>query len=79
MFHVVSIVAPTLIGLPILLAALLLALGALVFWLWMLVDCMAGNRPTTDKVLWFVLILFFPVLGSLIYFLVGRSSSARMR
>jgi hypothetical protein len=77
--HFLSVLIPTLIGLPILLAFLLLGIAAFVFWLWMLVDCLGGNKPTTEKLLWFVLIFFFPFLGSLIYFLVGRSSSARMR
>jgi hypothetical protein len=77
--QVLSVFVPTLIGLPILLVVLLLAFGAFVFWLWMLVDCLGGNKPTTEKLLWFILIFFFPFLGSLIYFLVGRSSSARMR
>lgn len=37
-----------------------------------LVEIFGSNRDTTSKVLWCLLIFFFPVLGIIIYYLVGR-------
>ena len=37
-----------------------------------LVEIFGSNRDTTSKVLWCLLIFFFPILGIIIYYLVGR-------
>ena len=43
-----------------------------IFWLWMLVDALA-NQPTTEqKILWFLVIFLLPVVGALIYLFVGK-------
>ena len=45
-----------------------------VFSLWMLVDCLINtSRKDTQKVLWCLLILFAPILGAILYLLIGRS------
>ncbi len=45
-----------------------LALG--VFWLWMLVDCLAEQRE--DKLVWFLVIFFLNLLGAFLYYLLAR-------
>jgi len=42
----------------------------LLFCLWMIVDCVKRERQTLEKILWLLLIIFVPVIGPLIYFLV---------
>jgi len=42
----------------------------LLFWVWMIYECATRERNSTEKVLWLLLVVFAPVLGSLIYFLV---------
>ena len=37
-----------------------------------LVEIFGSNRDTTSKVLWCLLIFFFPILGIIIYYLFGR-------
>lgn len=45
------------------------------FWLWMLVDCILNKSLNgTQKVLWFLLILFTHIIGAILYALLGRSS-----
>jgi len=44
-------------------------LGVL-FWIWMIYECATRERNSTEKILWLLLVVFAPVLGSLIYFLV---------
>ena len=50
-----------------------LGVAALVFWIWMLIDCVT-NTPSTEnlKLIWILVILFTHVIGALIYFFVQR-------
>ncbi len=42
----------------------------LLFWLWMIYECVTRERNSAEKVLWLLLVVLAPVIGSLIYFLV---------
>ena len=44
----------------------------LVFWLWMLVDCIRREKDPTTRVLWALVIFFLPCVGSLVYALVRK-------
>ncbi len=41
-----------------------------VFWIWMIYECATREPASTQKVLWLLLVVLAPVVGSLIYFLV---------
>jgi hypothetical protein len=45
-----------------------------VLWIVALVDCLKSNNP--NKVVWVLVIILLPFLGSILYFLVGRSRVA---
>lgn len=51
----------------------LLALASVVFWVWMLIDCLT-NEPSegNDKVIWALVILLLHALGALLYYFVRR-------
>ncbi len=55
-------------GIAILFGAL--ALGLLI---WAIIDCLASNKNTNEKILWILIILFFNILGSILYLLIGRN------
>lgn len=57
----------------ILLSLALIGLAAMVFWIWMLVDC-ATKEPSqgSDKIVWILVIVLTHWIGALIYFLVRR-------
>jgi hypothetical protein len=40
-----------------------------------LIDLLGGNKPLAHKLLWTVLILALPVLGMILYFLIGQNST----
>jgi hypothetical protein len=42
----------------------------LLFWIWMIYECATRERNSAEKVMWLLLVVLAPVLGSLIYFLV---------
>lgn len=55
--------------------ALVLALLAALFWLWMLIDALTNaSLDPTMKIVWAVIIFFLPFLGALAYLLVGRKA-----
>lgn len=42
-----------------------------VLWIVAIVDCVKGTNP--NKVLWIIVIILLPFLGSILYFLLGRT------
>jgi hypothetical protein len=49
-----------------------LAILASVFWLWMLIDVLAGDLNGTDKLIWVLVVLFLHLLGAILYFVMKR-------
>ena len=46
---------------------------ALVFWIWMLVDCIQNDRlASNEKIIWVLVIIFCNCLGALLYMLLAR-------
>ena len=43
------------------------------FWVWMIIDC-AKNKGLSDgeRIVWILVIIFVQVIGTVIYFFVGR-------
>ena len=52
-----------------------LGLIALVFTIWMLIDCLTSSLPSTEKLIWVVVILLLNGLGALLYFFLARGKS----
>jgi len=50
-----------------------LAVTALIFWIWMIVEC-ATKEPSqgNDKIVWIVVIIFAQLIGALIYYFIRR-------
>ena len=51
----------------------LLSILWFVLWIVAIVDCAKGNSP--NKVLWIIVIILLPFLGSILYFLFGRTGN----
>lgn len=39
-----------------------------------LMDLLKSNKPTNTKLLWLIVILIAPILGSVLYFVLGRTN-----
>ena len=54
----------------------IISLACFVFWLWMLVHAIT-NKGISDveKIMWVLVIIFLPLIGSIIYFFVGKSKA----
>ena len=50
-----------------------LAIAALAFWVWMLLDCLQHEpREGNDKVAWTIVIVVLQLFGAILYFFVRR-------
>ena len=47
-----------------------LEIVGLLFWIWMIYECATREKNSAEKILWLLLVVLAPVVGSLIYFLV---------
>lgn len=60
-------------GLFALLVGATLSLAGFAFWLWMLIHAITNKGlPDGEKIVWVLVIIFLPFIGSVIYFFVGR-------
>lgn len=50
----------------------LLGLVILVADIIAILDCLKSNKETGHKILWIVLILILPIVGMILYFLIGK-------
>jgi uncharacterized membrane protein YphA (DoxX/SURF4 family) len=48
----------------------------LVFWVWMLIDCLM-RRKFEDKLVWILVLLFLNVLGAILYYLLVKSKDRK--
>ena len=53
-----------------------LILFALVFWLWMLIDCIKSSLKDSDKLIWVLIILFFNFIGALLYLILAKLNTS---
>ncbi len=52
---------------------LLLGIAALALIIYALVDLFKRPMDNTLKIIWALAILFFPIIGSVVYLIIGRS------
>ncbi len=48
----------------------LIYIACVILWIVALVDCIQSSNP--NKVVWIIVIILLPFLGSILYFLLGR-------
>ena len=55
----------------------LISLACFAFWLWMLIHAIT-NKGLSDgeKIVWVLVVIFLPLIGSIIYFFIGRPKGA---
>ena len=60
-----------------LLASIFIVLCVCFLWVIALVDILGSNFQGNDKIVWVIVVIFFPFLGSILYFLIGRPRKIR--
>ncbi|HEV8284905.1 MAG TPA: PLD nuclease N-terminal domain-containing protein [Chitinophagaceae bacterium] len=50
------------------------AIAVLAIWIWTLLDIIKDHsKNSVEKLVWILLVIFFPFLGTLLYVIIGRS------
>ncbi|HWX22363.1 MAG TPA: PLDc N-terminal domain-containing protein [Candidatus Binatia bacterium] len=50
-----------------------ITLACFAFWLWMLIHAITNKGlPDVERIIWVLVIIFLPFIGSIIYFIIGR-------
>lgn len=55
-----------------LLLPLLILVAVIFFWLWALIDILKSDFKDYNKIVWLLSVLLVPVLGFILYFLIGK-------
>lgn len=51
----------------------LFGLLCLILWIWAIVDIINSRfREDSTKIIWILLVIFLPFLGTLLYYVIGR-------
>ncbi|WP_181308999.1 PLD nuclease N-terminal domain-containing protein [Rufibacter sp. XAAS-G3-1] len=49
-----------------------------VFWIWALIDLLTSKFSNSiEKLIWLIAIIFIPVLGAILYLMIGRRQKRR--
>jgi hypothetical protein len=57
-------------------AMFVFGLIAVIFWIWVLVDCARRKfRNNLEKIIWIVVLVFAGIIGALVYLIVIRMSN----
>ncbi|HEK86679.1 MAG: PLDc N-terminal domain-containing protein [Candidatus Saccharicenans sp.] len=62
------------IGELIIILVLFLGIPQFILFIVALVDILKSEFPGNDKLIWILLIIFLPLLGPILYFLIGRKN-----
>ncbi len=54
----------------------ILGLVVLVLDIWAIVEILKSAMPSGKKILWVLLVILLPVIGLVLYFLIGKKSAA---
>ncbi len=50
----------------------LLSLLHLILWIVAVIDIVKSSKPLSMKIVWILIVLFLPLVGLILYFLLGR-------
>jgi len=64
---------------PVELMLILIFLGIpAILWIWAIVDILRSDfTDSTTKLIWLIVIVFLPVLGAILYLLIGRNQKVK--
>jgi len=47
------------------------------FWFWALVDILRSDFTGKNKIVWVLVVIFLPPIGTILYFLIGRKQKVK--
>jgi hypothetical protein len=64
-------------GIGMILILWIIGLAAFVFWVWLIIDALVNEPTPADKILWFLVMFFLPIIGSIVYLIVRKGQQQR--
>ncbi|MEF3254385.1 MAG: PLD nuclease N-terminal domain-containing protein [Deferribacterales bacterium] len=52
---------------------MLLLVFSIILWFWDLIDILKSDFKGYDKIIWILVIIFFNVIGAILYIFIGRN------
>lgn len=62
----------------IIIIVLLFLFFIFIFWLWAIIDCLSSRLSTAEKLFWVIVIIFFNLIGALLYFIFSKIKMVRI-
>lgn len=56
----------------------ILAVIAISFWIYCLIDVWRSRFEDGGKIVWFLAVLFLPVLGAILYLIIGKDQKVKV-
>ncbi|MBJ2173141.1 PLDc_N domain-containing protein [Aureibaculum sp. A20] len=56
----------------------LFVLISFAFWFFAIFDILKSSFKKNDKIVWILVVLFLPILGTIFYFIVGRNQKLEL-
>ena len=50
----------------------------LIFWVWIIIDCLRSKLETSEKLIWILIILIFNVIGALLYLIFSKGRKKKI-
>jgi len=51
---------------------------SIVLWIYSLIDILKNSFEKNDKIIWALVVLLVPILGSILYILIGRKRKLKL-
>ena len=65
------------IGIGEILVLLIFLVLPIVLWLIALIDILKSNFSGNNKVVWIIVVILLPILGAILYFLIGKAQKVK--
>tara|TARA_R100000935_G_C2828649_1_gene163756 strand:+ start:111 stop:335 length:225 start_codon:yes stop_codon:yes gene_type:complete len=56
-----------------------LILISIALWIYCLIDILKNNFAQNDKIIWILVIVFMPLLGSFLYLFIGKNKKIKIK
>jgi hypothetical protein len=70
---------PMSFGIIVLFFIIMIGLASTILWIWAIIDLVRNeNLDSNAKIIWVIVIVIFPFVGSIVYLVAGRNQGRRV-
>ena len=56
----------------------ILLLLSIILWIYCLIDILKNTFIKNDKIVWIIVVIFVPIIGSILYLLIGKNRKLKI-